>query len=379
MAIAVDGDFPGGNILVKAIDGTRLTVVQDLRDTRQWWFWWNFRVRGAAGQRLDVEFDDGGPGPVGPNGPAMRVSDGPWQWAWQGNGSGACREFDEHHFTVTLPEAADEVFLAFSFPYQLADFEAFIARHRDHPDVRMSVLTTTRAGRGVPLLTIGDPRSAERNVLFTSRHHACESVGDFVLEGVLDFVLSAEGDALRRTTAFSVVPMVDLDGVEAGDQGKFRVPHDHNRDYIAESLYPTTAAIKLLVDDLADRNLQLFIDFHCPWIRGRGHGATFMVGSPAPYDVLQCEFGAILRRVNDSPIPYTGKLDVPYGTDWNVAEPGLVSSSAYMRLRDKGSLLAAFTIETSYALAEGVVVTPNAARAFGRAIGRAAEVFLSKH
>jgi zinc carboxypeptidase len=379
MSIVVDGDFPGGNILVKTIDGTRLVVAQDLRDTSQWWFWWNFRVRGAGGQTLEVTFDDGGPGPVGSNGPAMRVGDDPWQWAWHGDGSGPCREFDAHHFTVTVPEAADEVFLAFSFPYQLADIEAFIACYRNHLDLQVSVLATTRAGQRVPLLVIGDPQSAERNVLFTSRHHACESVGDFVLEGVLDFVLSTEGDALRRTTAFSIVPMVDLDGVEAGDQGKFRVPHDHNRDYIEESIYPATTAIKLLVDDLSDRNLQLFIDFHCPWIRNPDNDATFVVGSPEPYGVPQQEFSEILRQVNDSPMPYSGQRDIPFGTAWNVAEVGQISSSAYVRLQDKGALLAAFTIETSYALAEGVVVTPDVARTFGRAVGRAVEMFLTKH
>ena len=29
---------------------------QDLRDTSGWWFYWSFRVRGAAGRRLEFRF-----------------------------------------------------------------------------------------------------------------------------------------------------------------------------------------------------------------------------------------------------------------------------------------------------------------------------------
>ena len=36
-----------------------------------------------------------------------------------------------------------------------------------------------------------------------------------------------------------VIPFVDIDGVENGDQGK-QAPHDHNRDYINSPIYPET-------------------------------------------------------------------------------------------------------------------------------------------
>ena len=42
------------------------------------------------------------------------------------------------------------------------------------------------------------------------------------------------------------VPFVDCEGVIRGDQGKFRAPLDHNRDYDTdkESIYPECDAIK---------------------------------------------------------------------------------------------------------------------------------------
>ena len=376
MPIAIDCNYPGGNVLLRGIDGDRIVVAQDIRDTTEWWFWWNFRVRGAAGRTLRVEFDDE-VGPVGPNGPAMSTNRRSWRWAWQADGRGPCSAHDVHGFTIAVPPDADTVYFAFSFPYQLEDWERFVAPHRACPDVRADVLTTTRAEREAPRVRIGDPEAADRNVLFTCRHHACECVASYVLEGAMAFILSSEADALRRTTAFTVVPLVDLDGVEAGDQGKLRAPRDHNADYGEGSVHPTVQAMKRLIDDLSHRRLAILLDFHCPWIRNAENEATFLVEPPEPYAAHARQFGEMLRRVNDSPIPYTGKRDVPSGTSWNVPKPGRVTSGGYARLKDAGALLTSLTLETSYSLSEGAVVTPEAARDLGRCVARAVELFLS--
>ena len=44
----------------------------------------------------------------------------------------------------------------------------------------------------------------------------------------------------------ALVPFVDKDGVEEGDQGKNRAPRDHNRDYAGASMYPETGALREL-------------------------------------------------------------------------------------------------------------------------------------
>ena len=67
----------GGNILVSQIDGDTLHVRQDLRDTEGWWFWWHFRVHGAAGRTIRVQFAD--PSPIGPLGPAYSTDAGEQQ------------------------------------------------------------------------------------------------------------------------------------------------------------------------------------------------------------------------------------------------------------------------------------------------------------
>lgn len=64
------------------------------------------------------------------------------------------------------------------------------------------------------------------------------------MEAVLD---AADVRWLREQVEFFVVPFMDKDGVEAGDQGKNRRPYDHNRDYQGESLYASVRAMRELV------------------------------------------------------------------------------------------------------------------------------------
>jgi hypothetical protein len=273
-----------------------------------------------------------------------------------------------------VPAGADEVYLAFSFPYQLADWERFAAAHRGHPDVRLSELARTSQGRSAPLMTIGEPERAGRNVLFCCRHHACEAVASYMLEGVVEAILAPAGAALRRSTAFSIVPMVDLDGAEDGDQGKARRPHDHNRDYTAEPLYPTVRAVQGVIRRLAGQNLAMYVDCHCPWMRSGRNEAVFLVEPPAPLAAEAARFREILRRVPTGPVRYSGGQDIPCGVDWNTGtEP---TSQKFVRENGGPGLRVEFGVEFSYSVTEGALATPDGAREFGRGFARAVGEYL---
>ena len=57
--IQIDADFPGGNIIVDSIYGDTIFLRQDLRDTEGNWFYWSFRIRGAANRTLNFNFSNG--------------------------------------------------------------------------------------------------------------------------------------------------------------------------------------------------------------------------------------------------------------------------------------------------------------------------------
>ncbi|NLF86754.1 MAG: hypothetical protein GX571_11685, partial [Lentisphaerae bacterium] len=92
--IGIDCDFPGGNIIAERIEGDTLVLCPDMRDTAGSWFYWAFRLRGAAGRRLAIRFS--AHTPVGMRGPALSRDGGlTWQWSTE--------PFTTEGFTLTVP------------------------------------------------------------------------------------------------------------------------------------------------------------------------------------------------------------------------------------------------------------------------------------
>jgi hypothetical protein len=79
--VCIEANFPGGNILVDGIEGNTVHLRPDLRDTDGHWFYWNFRIRRAAGRRLRFQFDSQAGPAIGARGPAVSRDEGrSWEW-----------------------------------------------------------------------------------------------------------------------------------------------------------------------------------------------------------------------------------------------------------------------------------------------------------
>ncbi len=370
-AVRIDADFPGGNILVDRIDGDRVCLRPDPRDTPRWWFYWYFRVRGAAGRTLTFAFTDGEP--VGVRGPAVST-DGGRTWSWLGAASAG-----KASFAYTFPAQADDVRFAFTIPYVENDLRAFLQPFRDHPHLRVDSLAVTPKGRHVEALHFGRlDGTAEYRVLLTARHHACESIASFVLEGVVLSVLRDEEQQwLRDHVEFLVVPFVDKDGVEQGDQGKLRAPHDPNRDYDGTSLYPAVAALRDRVPAWAAGRLRIALDLHCPYIRGGRNEVIHFVGLPDERIWREVQrFSGILESLPPAGLPYQARDNLPFGQEWN--KPAKLAEGRAMAdwAGSIPGIQVAATVEIPYANVAGAMITPDSARAFGQNLARAMRRYL---
>ena len=197
----------------------------------------------------------------------------------------------------------------------------------------------------------------------------------YALEGLLSAVLDDDelGRRWRERWQILAVPFMDKDGVEAGDQGKNRAPHDHNRDYNATPLYPEVAAWMKLGESLKDR-VVFSLDLHCPHISGTWNDRVYFVGSSVPAAAeKQKAFTQVLERVCRGPIPFRAAEGyLPYGTAWNTAgntaagrSNGAWASETFPEARFVGG------IEIPYADASGVEVNADSARALGRDLAQA--------
>ncbi|MBL7188819.1 MAG: peptidase M14 [Phycisphaerae bacterium] len=371
-ALIVDADFPGGNIILERIEGDTVFLRPDQRDSSTWWFYWHLRVRGAAGRTLKFQFL--GRNPIGTRGPALSA-DGEHTWSWLSPGTAR-----DSSFTHTFEKQDREVRLCFSIPYLESNLRQFLQKNADNPHLASRELCRSRGGRSVERLhagkIAGDPR---HRVLLTARHHACESIASYSLEGLLEMVLSdtALGRWFCGNVEILAVPFMDKDGVEAGDQGKNRKPHDHNRDYAGDSIYPSVRTLRRFVPEWSGAKLKVVLDLHCPYISGEHNEVIYLVGSSNPAIWRQQkEFAAILESVRRGPLPYLAESSLPFGTAWNTAGNYGKQKSCSRWGSEQPSVSLASTIEIPYANVGAAMVTAQNARAFGRDLALALRRYL---
>ena len=306
----ISANLPAGNIIVKKIDGKNITLDNDDRDSGQEWFYWKFKA--VFPEKGVYRFRFARANKVGPRGACVSTDKGQ-SWRWQTDKQHA----DAGGFTYNC-ETPGEVWFCQAWPYLPGDWEKFTAEHAGKSYLTLKTLCQSKKGRGVPLAVIKEG-APEFTLLLTARHHAQESMASNVLEGILRSVLADDdfGREFRRKIAVYVVPFVDRDGVEDGDQGKARKPHDHNRDY-TDFLYPEIRALAELVKEVRPA---VHFDLHCPWLRGGCNEYMYLVGSENKQFAAQMDvFAGLLEKHAPACAPYRKADNILFGTLWNTSK-----------------------------------------------------------
>lgn len=324
----IETNFCGGNAANITVDSDRVKFTPDLRDTTEKWFYWAIRVRGAAGRTIRFE-----PGWVGYFGAA--VSHDLENWQWSGNAS-------DGGFTYTFGEAENVVYFAHDMLYHPSRFEKF-AEERG-----LFVKTCCSDNKGAPMryLTVG---KGEKKIILTARHHACESTGDYVMEGIIDEFMKSPIENCR----IIAIPFIDADGVAAGDQGKARAPHDHNRDY-EEFLYNGTKFVKTLMDE--GKVIAVF-DLHSPWHSGGRNDKVFCVRNNLETIDKMRFFGRCFEEtITPGAMKYSSSNDIDPGVDWNRGGKHIACASY---CSDYPGVELSFTLETTYFGEPGNIVSQD--------------------
>ncbi len=348
----ISKDFCGGNIELTKLGGDTVYLKNELRDTTEDWFYWAFCVTGAAGRRIKFVFDD--PLRVGYYGAA--VSTDLENWRWSGT------RLDGSSFEYTFAANENKLYFAHDFLY----LPERLYKFAEHTDIELKTLCKSRKGRTIPYFKFG---SGNRHIVLTARHHACESTGSYVLEGLLG---SLAVSPLDDTTIFCL-PMMDYDGVCDGDQGKFRAPHDHAREYDPNltPLYETTAAMRKYIDE---HNVICGFDFHSPWHLGGINDKVFIVRRKPERQKSEYEkFGRLLAdSLTADALKYTPENDFPPNTEWNRDN----SPNFANYIINKPCAKLAFTLETCYFGEADNIFSSDKAIALGSCFAKALRRYL---
>jgi hypothetical protein len=278
--LRVSTDFEGGSARVEAIDQkARVIRMMPGGDGKRGWpCWWYVRVDGA--ERDEKVTVDLGPSdvPARDNGretgkplpshwampkKAAISSDGrEWAHSQPGRKQGG-------RIAYEVIGTGGPLWVAWGPPFTPGHTEALISNAQSRlKSAEGFELARTREDRPVRALRIGGAAgSSKRAVWVQARQHAWESGASWVARGFTEWLTSDDSDALwmRDNAEVVVVPIMDVDNVATGNGGKEEVPHDHNRDWTNEPVFPEVAAAQKKLREWSNAGrLGAFVDLHNP-------------------------------------------------------------------------------------------------------------------
>jgi len=175
-----------------------------------------------------------------------------------------------HTFIFKQAFEKEPVWIAYAHPYPYGRLEKILQKVRGHPDAKQESLAQTAEGRGIELITITDPDrpDADKKTIFLMAvQHAGEDAGAYLLEGLIDFLLSEDPGAqqVRENFIFKIIPMMNPDGIFNGITRYNTAMEDLNNIWLDDSrAQPEVTGVKNWMDRWYDsgNRIDLFIDVH---------------------------------------------------------------------------------------------------------------------
>ena len=194
-------------------------------------------------------------------------------------------------FTYTF-ERPDTVYFAHTFPYTYSDLQRYLQsleirlsscndNYSKMPNSTCSsgdyfhrrILCDTIAGNRCDVLTITErsegvlESKSKPAIIVSARVHPGECQSSFMIQGLIDYLCADTPEAykLRKSFIFTIVPMLNPDGVIHGNYRCSLAGTDLNRRYgdANEAMHPTVIAMREMVRTIKqNRPIAMYIDLH---------------------------------------------------------------------------------------------------------------------
>jgi hypothetical protein len=182
------------------------------------------------------------------------------------------RSYWQMSFTYAFQHEDDEVYFAYAIPYTFSRLVHLLKEFKrtvSERVLKLGYLCKSLSGVDVPLISISDfpVISPKQHIFITCRVHPGETHSSWVLEGLLRQLVSFEARAqqLRERFVFSIVPMLNPDGVILGNYRSCFAGNDLNRKYMDPDarLHSTVFSLKELINKAeVSGGLYMFLDLH---------------------------------------------------------------------------------------------------------------------
>jgi murein tripeptide amidase MpaA len=177
------------------------------------------------------------------------------------------------NFSLKFPYDNDTVYIAHCYPYTYSQLQRYLGTLEADPTLRNRVqrktLCQTIAGNNCDYVIIGDFTNGKekKGIFLTSRVHPGETMASYLIEYIIDYLVSNSPIArtLRENFIIKIVPMLNIDGVVNGNYRCNLAGVDLNRQWIdpSKKSHPTIYHTKQLIKRMKEeRDLMLYCDFH---------------------------------------------------------------------------------------------------------------------
>ena len=392
----ITDEYAGGNIVVvsKLNNTISLDNKVDPEEGSTPYFYWNFEATSDADRTVTFVFNQNKNYTtplIGTNYKLLYSKDDGKTWSYMPS-------INTTSFKYTFT-AGETVRFSNVLPYVLDDYNEFVEANKDNERAEFTTLrekaielglstdTVTfksKEGRELPLIVIGN-QNAKKCLVFTSRHHSCETIGSYTLEGMIQYYLDDVSDAFLNEYCVYVVPIVDIDGVENGEQGKGRGGLDHNRDYGIGTHVEVTAITTFFTEVFKNQKVVVFLDSHAPGSVTTDLGNHLSYGSTDsnnPYGTQDMEialqpqvllFSDILDELENADTN-EDKLTYNPNNAWRAYGQDGMARVWFARCAENYNIVAT-TLETSFTATPNDHNPDNTIR-WGKQIGEAAAKYL---
>ena len=205
------------------------------------------------------------------------------------------------------------VYFAYCYPYSFTQLCKYLSSLNNYKDILRldDQFGRSLEGNLLYILIITDFTDSfdkladKKAIIFTSRVHPGESNGSYVIQGVIDFLLSNDPSAknLRKNFIFKIIPMLNPDGVIRGNFRMNILGKDLNRmwDEPVKNICPTIFnAIEMIKKTLNSRDIYFFCDFH-------GHSNKnnfFLYSCKHKSDYLQLDEKTFIKNPQKNKLTY---------------------------------------------------------------------------
>lgn len=261
MPITVSDRFDGGAIefIAAAPDGrVDLAVRADSNAPFRQWF--HFRVRGARGLPLALNFVNAGACTYVEGWHDYRVVASYDRRHWFRIDT----TFDGQRMVAAHVPERDSAYYAYFEPYPEERHLDLLGRIDASPQARVSRLGTSVEGRDVDLVTVGEPAPGRLPVWVIARQHPGETMAEWFVEGMLERLVERDDPVARvllERAVFHVVPNMNPDGSARGNLRTNAAGANLNREWLEPSA-ERSPEVLCVRDAMHATGVAAFLDVH---------------------------------------------------------------------------------------------------------------------